>query len=156
MLGQGVSSLAGSEGRGMLFLCFGGASGKGGHTAVGLGVAGLNFFLGVALFLFSVTSFFLTFGLVSGSGGLNWLLVCWNWNWSHLTFHLQKSLHFLYDSGMQMGPCAPGCTFDQLGLPVPSKNMCPLHGCNLHLYIHHLYQEFAPEEAMQEVALLLE
>ena len=40
---------------------------------VGLGVAGLNFFLSVALFLFSVTSFFLIFGLVSGSGGLNWL-----------------------------------------------------------------------------------
>ena len=37
-----------------------------------LGVAGLNF-LGVAHFFFSVTSFFLTFGLVSGSGGLNWL-----------------------------------------------------------------------------------
>ena len=38
-----------------------------------LGVAGLNFFLGVALFLFSVMSLFLTLGLVSGGGGLNWL-----------------------------------------------------------------------------------
>ena len=61
-----MSSLTGTEGMGLLFLGFGGASGKGGHTAVGLGVTGLNF-LGVALFLFSVTSFFLTFGLVSGS-----------------------------------------------------------------------------------------
>ena len=73
-LGHGVSSLTGTKGKGSLFLGFGGASGKGVHTAVGLGVAGLNFFLSVALFLFSVTSFFLTFGLVSGSGGLNYLL----------------------------------------------------------------------------------
>ena len=58
----------------MLFLGFGGASGKGGCTVVGLGVAGLNFFLGVALCLFSVTLSFLTLGLVFGSGGLNWLL----------------------------------------------------------------------------------
>ena len=50
-----MSSLAGTEGRGALFLGFGGAYGKGGYTVVGLGVAGLNFFLGVALFLFSVT-----------------------------------------------------------------------------------------------------
>ena len=74
MWGHGVSSLNGTEGRGTLFLGFGGASGKGGHTAVGLGVAGLNFFLGVALFLFFITSFYLTFGLGSGNGCLNWLL----------------------------------------------------------------------------------
>ena len=36
-------------------------------------MAGLNFFLGVALILFSVVSLFLILGLVSGSGGLNWL-----------------------------------------------------------------------------------
>ena len=36
------------------------------------GVAGLNF-LGAALFLFSAALFFLMLGLVSGSGGLNWL-----------------------------------------------------------------------------------
>ena len=58
------------EGRGASYLGFGGASGKGGCTAVGLVVAGLNF-LGVALFLFSVALFFLMLGLVSGSGGLN-------------------------------------------------------------------------------------
>ena len=68
-----MSSLAGTEGRGTLFLGFGGASGKEGHAAVGLGVAYLNFFLGVTLLLFSGTSLFLTFGLVSGSGGLNWV-----------------------------------------------------------------------------------
>ena len=68
-----MSYLADTEGRGVLFLGFGGASGKGGCSVVCLGVAGLNFFLGVALFLFSATSFFLTFELVSGSGGLNWL-----------------------------------------------------------------------------------
>ena len=56
-----------------LLLGFGGASSKGGCVTVILGVAGLNFFLGVTLFLFSVMSLFLTLGLVSGSGGLNWL-----------------------------------------------------------------------------------
>ena len=40
---------------------------------VAFGVAGLNLFLGVALFLFSVESIFLMSGFVSGIGGLNWL-----------------------------------------------------------------------------------
>ena len=71
MPGHGVSSLTGTDDA--LFLGFGGASNKGGHIAVTLGVAGLNLFLGVALFLFSVVSFFLTLGLVSRSVGLNWL-----------------------------------------------------------------------------------
>ena len=69
--GHGVLSHAGTEGKGALLLGFGGASGKGGHAVVGLGVAGLNFFLGMALFLFSITVSFLILGLVSGSGGLN-------------------------------------------------------------------------------------
>ena len=47
--------------------------GEGGHTTVALGVAGLSLFLGVALLLFSVESPLLILGLVSGSGGLNWL-----------------------------------------------------------------------------------
>ena len=151
-----MSSLTATEGGGMLFLGFGGASGKGGYTVVGLGVAGLNFFLGVVLFLFSVPSFFLTLGLVSGSGGLNWLLGAGTGIGPILPSTSRKGLHFLYDSGMQTKPCAPGCTFYQLGHPVPSKNVCPLHGCNFPFHIHHLYWEFAPEEAMQEVALWLE
>ena len=69
MIGNGVFSLAGTEDE-----SFGGASGKGGHAVAGFGVAGLNFFLGVALFLFSVILTSLILGLVSGSGGLNWLL----------------------------------------------------------------------------------
>ena len=71
MLGHGVSSLTGADDA--LLLGFGGACGKGGHIAAALGVAGLNFFLGAALFLFSVVSHFLKLGLVSGSGGLNCL-----------------------------------------------------------------------------------
>ena len=63
-------SQTGIEGRGTSFLGFGGDSGKGRCTVVGMGVAGLNF-LGVALFLFSAALFFLMLGLVSGSGGLN-------------------------------------------------------------------------------------
>ena len=42
-------SHAGTGGRDASFLGFGGASGKGEHAAVGLGVVGLNF-LGMALF----------------------------------------------------------------------------------------------------------
>ena len=64
-------SHAGTEGKGPSLLGFGRASGKGGHAVVGLGVAGLNFFLGVAVFLFSVAASFLILGLVSGSGDLN-------------------------------------------------------------------------------------
>ena len=63
-------SCTGTEGKGKLLLGFGAASGKGRHAVVGLGVAGLNFLLGVALFLFSVAVSFLILGLVSGSGGL--------------------------------------------------------------------------------------
>ena len=59
----------------ILLVGFGGACSKGGHIEVALGVAGLNFFLGVVLFLFSVESLFLILGLVSESGGLNWLPV---------------------------------------------------------------------------------
>ena len=70
--GHGVLSQTGIEGRGASFLGFGGASSKGRHAVVGLGIAGLNF-LGVALFLFSVALSFLMLGLVFGSGGLNWL-----------------------------------------------------------------------------------
>ena len=101
--------------------------GKGGHAAVGLGVAGLNFLLGVALFLFSATSFFLTFELVSRSGGLNWLPGTGTGIGPIFTFYLQKCFHFIYDSGVQMKPHVPGCTFHQLGHPVSSKNMHPLH-----------------------------
>ena len=44
----------------------GAVCGKGGHVTIPLG---LNLFLGVALFLFSVESLFLMLGFVSGSGG---------------------------------------------------------------------------------------
>ena len=62
-----------------------------------LGVAGLNFFLGVALFLFSVVSFFLTLELVSGSGGLNGVADTWDYH-SHFIFYLQESFHLLDNS----------------------------------------------------------
>ena len=115
--GHGVSSLTGIEGRDMLFLGFGGASGKGGCTVVGLRVAGLNFFLGnTVLPNIGISVWEWRPELVTG---------CWNCNWSHLTFHLQKGLHFLYDSGMWMKPHAPMCTFDQLGHPVPSEICIP-------------------------------
>ena len=57
----------------MLFLGFGGASGNGGHTVVGLGVAGLNFFLGVVLSLF-YNIIFPSIWISFWSGGLNWLM----------------------------------------------------------------------------------
>ena len=42
-------------------------------VAVTLGATGLNFLFGVIVFLFSTLSVLQIFGLVSGSGGLNWL-----------------------------------------------------------------------------------
>ena len=67
----------GTEGRGWLsgtsFLGLGGVCGKGGCAVVGLGAVGLNL-LCSALFLFSMALSFLMLGLVSGSGGLNWLV----------------------------------------------------------------------------------
>ena len=74
-LGHGVSSLtiAGVDAAAASLVGFGGACSKGGCVAGALGVAGPNHFFGVTLFLFSVASLFLTLGLVSGSGDLNWL-----------------------------------------------------------------------------------
>ena len=71
----GVSCLiiAGADAAAASLVGFGGACGKGRHIAVAFGVAGLNLFFGVTLFLFSVASLFLTLGFISGSGGLNWL-----------------------------------------------------------------------------------
>ena len=124
---MGCLSLAGTDGRGVLFLGFGGASGKGGNAVVILGVAGLNFFLGVALFLFPVMSFFPDIWISFWEWRSELITWNWDWNWSHLTFYLQKSFHFLDDSGMWAKPHALGCTLDQLGCPVSSKNMHPLH-----------------------------
>ena len=105
--GHGVLSCTGTDGRSASFLGFVGASGKGGHAVVGLGVTGLNF-LGVALFLFSVI-----FSDV-GIGVWEWRpeLTTGCWNQTHLTLHFQKGFHFLNDCGMQMKTCAPGCAFD--------------------------------------------
>ena len=133
---HGVLSHAGTNGRGASFLGFGVASGKIGCPVVGLGVTGLNFW-GVAVFLFSVTLSFLMLGLVSGSGGLNWLL------------------------GVGIGPILPstsrkvfiflmivGCRWSLVLQDVHLINcvvlsllkMCPLHRGNLHFYVHYLYK----------------
>ena len=139
------------EGRGASFLGFGGASGKGRCTMVGLGVAGLNF-LGVAHFLFSVALPFLMVGLVFGSEGLNWLMGA---GIGPILLSTSKMVFiFLIIMGWTES-CAPGCTFDQLCCLVPSKYMCTLHRCDFHFYIYHLYQEFAPEETVQEFAFWL-
>ena len=74
MLGHGVSSLTVTGADDALLVGFGVACSKGGHHCSSSGGGWPELFLGhVALFLFSVESPFLTLGLVSGSGGLNWL-----------------------------------------------------------------------------------
>ena len=75
-------------------------------------------------------------------------LAGWGWGWTHLTFHLQKGLHLFDDCGVGAKSCAPWCALDYLHCPVSSKYMGPLHGHDLHFHIHHLYQEFAPEETI--------
>ena len=74
-MGHGVSSLSitGADAVAASLVGFGGACSKGRHVVVAVGVAGINLFFGVTLFLFSAVSLFLTLGLVSGSGGINWL-----------------------------------------------------------------------------------
>ena len=62
-----------------------------------LGVAGLNFFLGVALFLFSVVSPFLKLGISFWKWGPKLANRCWDY-WSHLVFYFQESFH-LFDNG---------------------------------------------------------
>ena len=88
-----MSSLTGTDGA--LFLGSGGASGKGGHVAVILGVAGLNFFLGVALFLFSVVSFFSDIGISFWEWRSELVTWCWDWNQSHLISTSRKVFIFL-------------------------------------------------------------
>ena len=124
VLGHGVSSLTGTDDA--LLLDFAGASNKGGHIMVILGVAGLNLFLGVALFLFSVMSFFLTLGLVSGNGCLNWLAGAGII--SPILFSTSRKVFiFLIIVGCGVESHAPGCALNQLGHSVPSKNEHPLH-----------------------------
>ena len=118
---------------------------------VGLGAAGLNLF-GAALFLFSAALSFLMLGLVSGSGGLNWLVGAG----PIFPSTSQKGFHLLYNCEVGVKSCVPRHTFDQLCCLVCSEYMCPLHGCDFHFYIHHFYWESAPEVTMQEVTLGLE
>ena len=144
----------GTEVRGQLsgtsLLGLGGASGKGRCMAVGLQATGLNL-LGAALFLFSVTLFFLMLGLVSGSGGLNWLAEAG----PILPSTSKKGFHFRNDCGVRVKSCAPWCTLDCLYCLVSSKYMSSLHGRDFHFHIHHFYWEFASKETMQEVSLVL-
>ena len=79
-----MASLAGTDG--VVFLGFGGASGKGEHVVVILGVAGLNFFLGVGLFFFSVISFFPDIWISFWEWRPELVTWCWDWYWSHLIF----------------------------------------------------------------------
>ena len=118
MLGHGVSSLTGTDG--VLFLGFGGASGKGGCVVAILGVAGLNFFLGVALSLFCCV-IFPDIGISFWEWRPELVTWCLDWNWSHLIFHLQKTFHLLDDSRMWVKLHAPGCTLNQLGHSVSPK-----------------------------------
>ena len=108
-------------------LGFGGASSMRGNVAVILGVAGLNFFLDVALFLFSVMSLFLTLGLVSGSGGLNWLAGTGIGIGTILFSTSREVFHLLDDSRMQVESHAPGFVLNQLGHSVPPNKVHPLH-----------------------------
>ena len=148
MLSQtGTGQLSGTS-----FLGVGGASGKGGCIAVGLGTTGLNV-LGTALFLFSAALSFLMLGLVLGSGGLNWLAGAWVG--PILPSTSRKVFISLMIVGWGAKSCVPWCALDYLCCPVSSKYMGSLHGHDLHFHIHHLYREFAPEETVQEVILSL-
>ena len=154
MPGHGVFLQTGTEGRGWLsgtsFLGLGGASGKGRCTVVSLWVAGLNL-LGVALFLFSTALSILMLGLVSGSGGLNWLVG----TGPIFSSTSKKVFIFLMIMGWGQSLVLQGVHLISCVFPVSSKYMCALHGCDFHFHIHHFYWEFSPKETMQEVAFWL-
>ena len=76
-------------------------------------------------------------------------------HWTHFPFHFQKCFHLFNYSMVGAESCVPWCTHVQLGCPISPEYVCPLHGCNLYFYMDHLYQEFAPKEAMQKVAFWL-
>ena len=126
MPGHGVSSLTVTGADDALLLAFGGACSKGGHVTVALGVAGLNFFLGVALFLFSVVSLFSNIRISLWEWGpklANW---CWDY-WSHLVFHFQESFHLFDNCGVWAEFSGPRYAPNQLGCSIPSENVHPLH-----------------------------
>ena len=124
-LGHRVSSLTFTGVDDALLLGFGGACSKGGHIMATLGVADLNFFFGVALFLFSVVSLFLKLGLVSGSGGLNWLTGAGIIG--PILFSTSRKV-FIFDNGeVQVEFHGPRYAPNQLGCSIPSENVHPLH-----------------------------
>ena len=91
-----------------------------------LGVAGLNFFLGVALFLFSVVSLFFEIRVGFWEWGPKLANRCWDY-WSHFVFHFQESFHLFDNGGMWVEFYGPGYAPNQLGCSIPSENVCPLH-----------------------------
>ena len=92
---------------------------------VALGVAGLNLFLDEAL-LFSVESPFLMLGLVSGSGGLNWLTGAGIIG--PILFSTSKKVFiFFYDVRVQVVFSGPGHAPNQLGCSISSEDVCALH-----------------------------
>ena len=101
---------------------FGGACSKGGHVTVALGVAGLNLFFGITLFLFSAPSLFLTLGLVSGSGSLNWLAGAGIIG--PILFSSSKNA-FIFLTMFGCGQSCVGSWYvpNQLGRPVPPENV---------------------------------
>ena len=116
---------------------------------VGLGaVLGLNL-SGAALFLFSMS--FLTLWLVSGSGGLNWLAGI-----GPIFPPIPRKVFIFFNyCGVGAEPCVPWSILYQLGCTISSENVCPLHGCDLYLYVYYFYRESAFEVAMQKVAFRL-
>ena len=122
---------------------------------VALGVAGLNLFFGVTLFLFSEASPLLTLGLVSGSGSLNWLASAGIIG-PILFSTSRKVFIFLTMFGCRAEICCPWYTPNQLGHLVPPENVCSLHRCDFDLYVHYFYWKLTSKIPMQEIALWLE
>ena len=87
---------------------------------------------------FSVTLLsFLGLGLVSGWKGVNWFLGDWSLS-LNFPSNSNKYSHFLNDCWMGEESCAPWGTFNKLGCPVPTENMCLPHRGDLHFYVYCL------------------
>ena len=100
--------------------------GKGGCIAVALVVAGLNLFLGVALFIFFCGVTFSNVRIGFWEWGSKLVDQCWDY-WFHLVFHFQESFHLFNNVRVQAEFSGPMHAPNQLGCSIPFENVHPLH-----------------------------
>ena len=94
-------------------------------------------------------------GLVSGSGGLNWLAGAGIIG--PILFSTSRNVFiFLTMFGCRQSFVVHRYAPNQLGHLVPPENVCSLHRHDFDLHVHYFYWKFTSKIPMQEIALWLE